>query len=108
MTLKRLKTCLAEELATNRCQVVEEIGNGRVRVTSNCIVTGHPYSVDTTKSQWDQFCRGNGFVQDIFQDLSAGDREFILTGTSPLGWDQLFPPDEEDGGSIGYGGEINY
>lgn len=34
------------------------------------------------------------YIQDAFPYLSADDREFLISGMSPEGWDETFP--EED------------
>lgn len=36
------------------------------------------------------------FVQDFFPELSADDREFILTGITPEEWEGLVPDEGED------------
>lgn len=36
------------------------------------------------------------FIQNIFLHLSADDREFLISGTTPEEWDELFPDVEED------------
>lgn len=35
-------------------------------------------------------------IQDVFPDLTADEREFIFTGTTPEIWDEIFPDDEDD------------
>jgi hypothetical protein len=35
-------------------------------------------------------------VQDAFPSLSAGEREFLMTGCNDEEWDQMFPPTKED------------
>lgn len=35
-------------------------------------------------------------VQDAFPSLSAGEREFLISGSTPEEWDRLIPPDDED------------
>jgi hypothetical protein len=34
------------------------------------------------------------FIQDAFPYLSANDREFLISGMSPEGWDETFKEDE--------------
>lgn len=34
-------------------------------------------------------------IQDIFPNLTAEQREFILTGYTPEDWAKMFPPEEE-------------
>jgi hypothetical protein len=35
-------------------------------------------------------------VQALFPQLSAAEREILMTGTHPACWNEMFPPDEED------------
>lgn len=35
------------------------------------------------------------FMQDIFPELSVGDRELLISGTCSKCWDKLFPEDDE-------------
>lgn len=35
-------------------------------------------------------------IQVIFPDLTADEREVLISGTHPECWDRLFPPEEED------------
>jgi len=36
------------------------------------------------------------FMQDIFPELSLGDRELLISGTCGTCWDKLFPHEEGD------------
>ena len=35
-------------------------------------------------------------IQEAFPDMSAGDREVLISGTHPACWDKLFPKEEEN------------
>jgi hypothetical protein len=35
-------------------------------------------------------------IQDALPDTSLEDREFLLSGISPAGWDKMFPEEETD------------
>jgi hypothetical protein len=35
-------------------------------------------------------------IQHVFPDMSAPDREILITGTHPACWDKLFPEEGED------------
>jgi len=64
-----------------------------------CFVTGREYQttgIITARMIHDY--QNGAHVQHAFPDLSAGDREFIISGTSPEGWKILFPPESEDEG----------
>ena len=54
-----------------------------------------PYDVALRISQWLQMnSHSRPLVQNAFPDLSADDREFILTGITPEEWDQIFGKDQ--------------
>ena len=56
--------------------------------TGDCKVTGAPYSVNVKGAELFQM-RQTGSMM-MLKSLCAGDREFLMTGTSPAGWTQLF------------------
>jgi len=69
--------------------VSEEPGD-RVRLSGRCVVTGKPYSVVVPLSgAIDYFERGCN-IAEAFPDLPKPEREFLICGTSPEGWIQLF------------------
>ena len=59
------------------------------RFTGPCIVTGEDYSVMVKGEELFQMRQTNSIM--ALASLDAGDREFLMTGTSPKGWDKLFP-----------------
>ena len=70
-------------------EVSEEPG-GRVRLSGRCAVTGKSYSVVVPfKGAVDYFERGRN-IAEAFPDLPKPEREFLISGTSPEGWIQLF------------------
>ena len=60
--------------------------------TGPCVVTGEEHSV-TVKGPELFAMRQSDNIGNL-ESLSAGDREFLLSGTSPEGWDSLFSDDE--------------
>ena len=46
-----------------------------------------------TEDQLRQFEAGQGYIQDIFSNLSADDREFIKTGITAEEWEEVFGPE---------------
>jgi hypothetical protein len=49
--------------------------------------------LDITPEQLERFYnrRENGeYVQTIFPNLTPGEREFLLTGVSPIEWEKIF------------------
>jgi hypothetical protein len=67
-----------------------------VTITKKCQITGEVYSVTAESEDLERYKNGEGLIQNIFPYLNAGDREFIKTGISPKGWDNLFAIEEED------------
>jgi hypothetical protein len=76
---------------------VPEQGDFMVVVTGTCIITHEEYSTAPFDGggliEWNA---GRGkYIQQAIPDLSKEDREFLISGTSPKGWAQLFPPEED-------------
>ena len=46
--------------------------------------------LNVTEKQIDDYFEGKGYIQSIFPDLSAGEREFIKTGCTPDEWKNIF------------------
>lgn len=64
--------------------------------TGNCIVTGKPHSVTVPAAGLFAYRQGAS-IQSAFPGLSAEDREFLISGTSPEGWREMFgDPDGDD------------
>lgn len=61
-----------------------------------CPECGERKTFDVTQDQIDRFLGGEGYVQTIFPELSADDRERLMTGTCPKCWDAMFPDEEDD------------
>jgi hypothetical protein len=52
--------------------------------------------LDITEEQIKQFENGEGLIQDIFPNLNAGEREFIMSGVTPEEWEVVFGSDEDE------------
>ena len=64
--------------------------DGRIRLSGRCVVSGKPYSVVVPLSGLiDYFERGRN-IAEAFADLPKPEREFLISGTSPEGWIQVF------------------
>ena len=71
-------------------------GNSIVVVSGKCLVTGKDYSITANIHHLLAWKEGI-HAQTAFPYMSAGDREFLISGTSPEGWDKLMAAiDEED------------
>lgn len=50
--------------------------------------------IDITDEEYLRYINGE-HIQRAFPNLSAGDREYILSGITNEEWNMLFPPEEE-------------
>lgn len=53
--------------------------------------------IDVTPEQLSRWQGGSGLIQDVMPHLSADDREFLISGSTPEDWATMFPPRDEDG-----------
>ncbi|MAS51802.1 MAG: hypothetical protein CMD20_01225 [Flavobacteriales bacterium] len=67
-----------------------------VRIQGNCRITGEEYR---TKSfpliDWINHRNSNKPIQQMLPYLSDNDREFIISGTTPKGWDVMFEQQQD-------------
>ena len=56
--------------------------------TGPCRVTGEEYSVTGKGPELFRMRQTNSIM--ALKSLDSGDREFLISGTSPKGWDKLF------------------
>lgn len=56
-----------------------------LKIEGRCVFTGEYYSVLVKPEQYRAWQNGT-VAQEAFPDLSADDREFIISGISPKGW----------------------
>lgn len=61
-------------------------------VTGPCVVTGEDFSIHFKEEQINDIIDwvGGKYIQDAMPYLSSEQREFLISGTSPKGWDQTF------------------
>ena len=76
---------------------VNYVGNERVEISGLCVVTGRRFAVTVAQEALKRYFDG-ALAQDAFPELPKEDREFIVSGTSPEGWIELFgnKPEEEE------------
>lgn len=60
-----------------------------VTVTKTCCVCYKEASITVDRERYQQWI-GGAHVQLVFPDLSADDREILISGTHPECWDVLF------------------
>ena len=75
-------------------QMVIEAGD-EVMVSGPCHVTGKQYSVTVSRDGYYAWRQGR-LIQDALPNVSKEDREFLISGTSPEGWREMFGSDESE------------
>ena len=66
-----------------------------VNRTSQLTGIYHSREINVTPEALAAYERGQSLAQDMFPDLSADDREFIITGVTPEEWAEVFPPEAD-------------
>jgi hypothetical protein len=51
--------------------------------------------INCTLEQYQAWRAGAGYIQAVMPQVSADDREFLLSGCTPEDWDELFDADPE-------------
>lgn len=70
--------------------------NGNQVISGKCVVTGENYTTPEFPAGTYEKYRQGAMLQDAFHMLKPEEREFILTGFSPKGWEQTFGKEEEE------------
>lgn len=60
-----------------------------------CIVCGEQETITVLKKQFDAW-RDGVYVQNAFPDLTADQRELLVTGTHSACWDAIAPEDDDE------------
>lgn len=63
--------------------------DGRVEVTGRCFVTGKTVTIEYDLRELCAWLGGE-MIQDAMPHSTPEEREFLLSGTSPEGWEQMF------------------
>ena len=63
-----------------------------MKITRTSPLTGVSNTIDlpVTQDQIDRYARREDHVQNIFKNLTPGQREFIMTGITDKEWDKTF------------------
>lgn len=72
--------------------------DGTTTVTKQCIFCNQPASITLDTAKWRAWDYGRGpFIQDLMPEMSAGERETLISGSHEACFDKAFPPEDEDG-----------
>jgi len=67
-----------------------------VTFTKPCKITGEPYSVTITTTEYDAWKKQGNLIQDALPHLTKEQREFLISGVTPAEWDDLWSGDDPD------------
>jgi len=73
----------------SNCTYTQNYSEGTYTFTGPCRVTGDSYTVTIPGSELFDLNQGLP-VQDALKSLDREQREFVMSGTSPEGWEKLF------------------
>lgn len=68
-------------------------GTTKISIGTKCIVVyAH---IDRVSQSWYSWQMNGAYIQTAFSYLSAGEREFIMTGINDKEWDEIFTQEEK-------------
>jgi hypothetical protein len=71
-------------------QTITLLKDGSCIVKGKCIQTGKMYSVRVRQLNLFRWLNEEEPIQIALSDVNPEDREFLISGISPEGWNQLF------------------
>ena len=64
-------------------------------ITNPCPLCGKTSTVEIEQDKMDRWRQGE-YVQNVFPEWTADERELLITGTHPKCWDEMFEQDEPE------------
>lgn len=89
---------LPPSLAPERIHLPQQDGSYLIKVIPPAITKLPASEVSLTASQFERYLmwrRGKVMIQDALPELTADQREMLMTGIGPAAWDRLFPPEDD-------------
>lgn len=77
-------------------QVLPAANPDWVTVAGRCLILDTEYSVTVRRADLEDWQAMQAGIEDAFPYLSPADREFLISGFSPAGWAQAFPPEDDE------------
>ena len=66
--------------------------NRSLVVKAPCRLCAGVTALMVNHEDWSEYCRGEGYIQELFPYLSAGEREVLMSNTCESCWNEIFPP----------------
>jgi formylmethanofuran dehydrogenase subunit E len=63
-------------------------------LSKTCTITGKHYSIKVDNEDYMKW-KGGELIQNVFSSLSPEQREFIMSGTTPAEWNNMFKVSED-------------
>lgn len=89
-------------------QITYSTDNLTCTITMTCNMCQQPATVENVSVDALQRWRAGEHIQNAFPDMSAGDREILISGTHDECWNKLFPPDDEEFDEADYTSCVGY
>ena len=76
--------------------IIEHIAENKVFVHKQSTATGHINTmvIPTTQGRIEYWMQSGELIQDVMPDLTADQREFLMSGITPEEWDDMFGGDD--------------
>jgi len=81
---------------TKNLQRIPAEQEGYVHLIGRCTVTGKPHTTPAVSLEALEAFESGVFAQLAFPELSADEREFLISGTTGEGWEMLFGKEEDE------------
>lgn len=73
-----------------------QMGDGMIAAEGKCLQTGKIYRTSPfNKMGWERWRYLRQLIQVALPELNADDREFLISGFSPEGWDEIYGKEDE-------------
>jgi hypothetical protein len=70
--------------------------NDQTTVSKMCSVTNKLYELTVPTDKYLEYLKGKTLIQNVFPELNAEQREFLISGHTPAEWDAMFKFVEEN------------
>ena len=73
-----------------------DICDGKIAVSRACVFTGKLNTIYLNRKEFEYYLQNmDQLIQDLLPFAAPEDREFLISGVSPEGWNQTFGEGEE-------------
>ena len=70
---------------------IERIGDGNIKAIGPCYISGEEYSTkEFNEGRYMSWILKRDTIQNLLPELTAEDREFLITGISPKSWNEMY------------------